>query len=239
LIGNIVLVPLDLSFHLDKSAHHLLGLVDEEDVQVRWVEIVLREQTAQHLLTPLRKVSQSLEFFVEDGGGEFGQLPVVVEYLFMYPQFLEPKHIQIIKSPRMEGFPGRQLAEDMVKLGQSVFELVLVLPLADGDLARILEEAGFVYQLVAALDLGKQLDGDVHSQRLNSRGDVRERGAECELTYLLKQGMQNFSGDSVPDGRVLVLDRHAFLNLHEYVVQEVLENAQYLLLGVEIILYGL
>lgn len=60
---------------------------------------MLCKQTAQHLLTLLRKVSQSFEFFIEDGGGEFSQLPVVVEYLLMDPQFLQPKHIQIIEPP--------------------------------------------------------------------------------------------------------------------------------------------
>lgn len=99
----------------------------------------------------------------------------------------------------MECFPSSQLAEDMVKLGQSIFELVLVLPLADGDLAYAPEEAGFLHHLVAALHLRKHLNGDMHPQRLNGRGDVRKRGAERKLAYLLKQGMQNFSGDSVPD----------------------------------------
>lgn len=83
---------------------------------------------------------------------------------------------------------------------------------------------------------GKELESELGTQRVEGGGHAGQGGVEGHLTELAEECLKDPVDDAATDDHVLILSAHALLDLHEDVVEEVLEDAQDLLLRVVVVL---
>ena len=154
----------------------------------------------------------------------------------MNSQFLQPKHRQVVMPPLSKCLPSCQFAKYVVKLRHFLLKIKIIESLIIKYLPYIFEKLRIINTLMAILNSLERLNGQLHPQRLNGLGYVRERCSDCHLSDLLEEGVEDFPGNLITNCLELVLYCHTFLDFHEDVIQEVLEDTQDLLRGVEIVL---